>query len=385
MSPTTRPTAAQLLSAGGGTPLPAPVLQRMERAFGTGFGRVRIHRGDEADAFDAEAFTAGEKVFLPRDAPPVTSARGQSLLAHELTHVLQQRSGRVRNRGPGISVDPHPGLEREAEAAGQAIARGEAPAVGSHAGAASAGSAAAPAAGVVQRRRGKASKSARKRRLAESSPEAVAKRRERAERREAAAKDADALGGEDFSLGDALKVAEESKLPEGLGASAPAEPQKPKEKAKPAGPSKRQQRRERAAMKRRLRAVGNLLGSGQGSGNPTLQDSNNQLLQGLAGAAGDAKQAEAQAMAVPPAPEPTEEWAQPQALGDPTSPPPLPIPELPQPESPASIQPDPPPSPLTAAVPTKSYKEFHKEVSDAFGSAPDKPVQKKSRGKGKGR
>ena len=78
--PTVRPSAAQLLSATGGVPLPAPVLQRMQRAFGTGFGRVRVHQGEQAEAFDAAAFTTGERIFLPRNGPSLTSAEGQACL-----------------------------------------------------------------------------------------------------------------------------------------------------------------------------------------------------------------------------------------------------------------------------------------------------------------
>lgn len=117
-----RPTAEQLLGAGGGQPLPAAVRGSMESMFGARFDRVRLHRGHQAGAYDAAAMTVGERIFLPHGHADLQSPEGQSTLAHELTHVLQQRAGRVRAPGPGVHVDPDPALEAEAEAAGQAVA-----------------------------------------------------------------------------------------------------------------------------------------------------------------------------------------------------------------------------------------------------------------------
>src|SRR5207253_6292187 len=72
-------------------------------------------------AVNALAYTVGEDVvFGPDGFRPDTSA-GQNLLAHELTHVLQQ-SSELRTMSAGVNtVDPDPGAEAEARLAGDAI------------------------------------------------------------------------------------------------------------------------------------------------------------------------------------------------------------------------------------------------------------------------
>gem|GEM_PF-2061223 len=81
-------------SRGKGRPLSDDIRHQMERAFGADFGRVRVHTGDQADLFNrslqARAFTAGQDIFLRQGEYAPGSSRGQKLLAHELTHVLQQ-------------------------------------------------------------------------------------------------------------------------------------------------------------------------------------------------------------------------------------------------------------------------------------------------------
>jgi hypothetical protein len=56
---------------------------------------VRIRRGSEAEqmagALDARAFTHQGEIFLPDKHGPLTGQKAQSLLAHEMTHVVQQR------------------------------------------------------------------------------------------------------------------------------------------------------------------------------------------------------------------------------------------------------------------------------------------------------
>ncbi|WP_159618036.1 DUF4157 domain-containing protein [Ruania rhizosphaerae] len=87
--------AGRIESARGrGAPLQGAERARMESAFGQPLGRVRIHRGAEAnrlgDALSAEAFTVGQDVFLG------AGARGQgaeSVLAHEIAHVLSEPTG----------------------------------------------------------------------------------------------------------------------------------------------------------------------------------------------------------------------------------------------------------------------------------------------------
>ena len=104
---------------GGGRPLPDGVRQKMETFFKADFSDVRVHVGSEAPAIGALAFTLGSSLyFAPGQYNPDTP-HGQQLLGHELTHVLQQRAGRVRNPfGSGIAVVQDPSLEAEADRMG---------------------------------------------------------------------------------------------------------------------------------------------------------------------------------------------------------------------------------------------------------------------------
>jgi hypothetical protein len=82
---------------GRGAALDPHVRRSMEGAFGSAdFGKVRIHEGsDSADLnnrLGAQAFTVGNDIYLGANAPAPTSADGQHLLAHELTHTMQQSS-----------------------------------------------------------------------------------------------------------------------------------------------------------------------------------------------------------------------------------------------------------------------------------------------------
>jgi|GEM_PF-1137036 len=109
-----------LLSGGGrGRPLPEPVREKMESLFRTDFSDVRVQVGQEAPAIEALAFTLGSTIyFAPGQYSPDTT-RGHQLLGHELTHVLQQRAGRVTNPfGSGVAVVQDPALEQEAERMG---------------------------------------------------------------------------------------------------------------------------------------------------------------------------------------------------------------------------------------------------------------------------
>jgi len=89
---------------GRGEPLPGPTRRFFESRLGTSFRRVRVHADATAarlnDALGARAFTVGHDVFFARGAYAPDSPSGRHLLAHELTHVLQQRRGlnRIQRR-----------------------------------------------------------------------------------------------------------------------------------------------------------------------------------------------------------------------------------------------------------------------------------------------
>jgi hypothetical protein len=80
-------------SAGGSSLSPA-IRGPLESAFGADFSSVRLHTGDHAEqlnrSLNAAAFTTGTDVFFGRGAYQPGTAAGDELLAHELTHVVQQ-------------------------------------------------------------------------------------------------------------------------------------------------------------------------------------------------------------------------------------------------------------------------------------------------------
>jgi len=108
MTPSTPPTLEQHLgaSAGRGRPLPNPMRTRMEESFGADFERVRIHTDGEAASLSrqvrAEAFTYGNDVYFGAGRFNDRTKGGTELLAHELTHTLQQQGVRrktIQRRG----------------------------------------------------------------------------------------------------------------------------------------------------------------------------------------------------------------------------------------------------------------------------------------------
>jgi ribosomal protein S18 acetylase RimI-like enzyme len=108
----------------GGWPLPREVREKMEKAIGGNFSDVRIHVGPEAASIGAIAFTWGSDIhFAPGQYNPHTP-HGQFLIGHELTHVVQQRAGRVANPfGSGVAVVQDHALEAEADRLGKLAAQ----------------------------------------------------------------------------------------------------------------------------------------------------------------------------------------------------------------------------------------------------------------------
>ena len=82
-------------SKGGGNPLPETTRQSMEPGFGADFSKVRIHTDSQAiqmsQDLNAQAFTHGSDVYFNQGKFSPDSSQGKHLLAHELTHVVQQR------------------------------------------------------------------------------------------------------------------------------------------------------------------------------------------------------------------------------------------------------------------------------------------------------
>lgn len=86
-------------AVGGGQPLPGPTRTYFEAWFGRDLSDVRIHRSagaaDAARLLGAQAFTLGSDIAFASGRFEPESSRGRRLLAHELTHVVQQRASRA--------------------------------------------------------------------------------------------------------------------------------------------------------------------------------------------------------------------------------------------------------------------------------------------------
>lgn len=93
-------TRAAIGQAGPGEPLSKPLRSFMEPRFGSSFEHVKLHRGADADrlatSLGARAFTLGSDVYFRRGEFDSETQSGRRLIAHELTHVVQQRGARAR-------------------------------------------------------------------------------------------------------------------------------------------------------------------------------------------------------------------------------------------------------------------------------------------------
>jgi uncharacterized protein DUF4157 len=119
----------------GGAPLEPGLRADMEGRFGQDFGDVRIHNDGaahhSAKSVNAQAYTVGSDIVFQRDNYDPASDAGKHMLAHELTHVVQQRNGPVdgTDAGGGVKVsDPSDRFEREAVANADQVMSGPAPA-----------------------------------------------------------------------------------------------------------------------------------------------------------------------------------------------------------------------------------------------------------------
>ena len=145
-----RSPVKDVVGKGGGEPLEAATRGFMEERFGQDFGGVRIHTdakaAESARSVNAQAYTVGDDiVFQEGRFQPETDA-GRHVLAHELTHVVQQRSGPVAGTpaAGGISIShPSDAFEQEAEHTAAKVMTPPAPEPGP--------AAAAPAPAAVQR------------------------------------------------------------------------------------------------------------------------------------------------------------------------------------------------------------------------------------------
>lgn len=114
-SPPPRLSAPQVNIAGG-TPLPPAVRRHMEPRLGANFSQVRIHTGEPAAqqsaALSANAFTVGQHIFFGKDKFQPQSAGGQELIAHELTHTIQQGAVVQRSADTTVTQQTPPMIHR---------------------------------------------------------------------------------------------------------------------------------------------------------------------------------------------------------------------------------------------------------------------------------
>ena len=100
---------------GGGRPLPAPLRAGMEATLGEPFDAVRIHDGPEAAelaaSVAARAFTTGDDIVFGAGSFDPQGGQGRALIAHELTHVVQQRGPRA----DGAVAEPAPPVVQREE------------------------------------------------------------------------------------------------------------------------------------------------------------------------------------------------------------------------------------------------------------------------------
>ncbi len=84
----------QAIRRSKGKIMPKAARSTMEGAFGADFSNVRVHTGpaaaDLSNRIQAKAFTTGNDIFFRDGMPDTSTTDGQSLLAHELTHTIQQ-------------------------------------------------------------------------------------------------------------------------------------------------------------------------------------------------------------------------------------------------------------------------------------------------------
>lgn len=120
-------SAVDEVLAAPGQPLAEPLRSEMEARLGADFSDVRVHTGTHAQRSAAEigarAYTSGNHVVIG------DGAGDRHTLAHELTHVIQQRRGPVAgtDTGNGLRVsDPDDRFEREAEANATRVMSGRA-------------------------------------------------------------------------------------------------------------------------------------------------------------------------------------------------------------------------------------------------------------------
>ena len=116
-------TARIAAARGRGAPLDPALAEQAGSTLGDSFADVRVHTDSLASALarsvEARAFTTGSDIFFASGEFRPGSPSGRELIAHELTHVVQQRG--ATTAGPMLVSDPGDALELEAERAARSL------------------------------------------------------------------------------------------------------------------------------------------------------------------------------------------------------------------------------------------------------------------------
>ncbi len=90
----------------GGQSLPKPLRMKMENAFGSDFSGVKVHTDSTSDTLNrslsSRAFTTGNHIFFKKGEYRPHAHEGQELIAHELTHVVQQGGSSIQRAVPSL-------------------------------------------------------------------------------------------------------------------------------------------------------------------------------------------------------------------------------------------------------------------------------------------
>lgn len=114
---------------GGGQAIADNIRQPMEVAFGADFSKVKVHTDGQSDqlnrSIQARAFTTGQDVFFRSGEYNPESRGGQELLAHELTHVVQQNRKMVERSPQSVEqLQQHSATQTPSASVGDRIKTG---------------------------------------------------------------------------------------------------------------------------------------------------------------------------------------------------------------------------------------------------------------------
>ncbi len=108
--------------------LPEDFQTKMESSFGEDFSNVKINKDSkDANELDALAFTQGNNIHFKNGEFDSSSKNGQELIAHELSHVVQQRHRDIgtTHKENNYDVNDNEGLEKEADINAKKAVNGE--------------------------------------------------------------------------------------------------------------------------------------------------------------------------------------------------------------------------------------------------------------------